>query len=151
MAYSAILLKPNVANFLLFKFCEQKFIQRSPITIAIDCNGLFWLIFEEIWLNYASVLKSAPNSDLFWVRRFFNEYDRVFCTSNATMSFMGKDDFFFAKIGIFCKSIADQISEAYTTIFVLRCGCVGFSMYACWFSVAQIRQFCLFTYPPRSK
>ena len=24
-------------------------------------------------------------------------------------------------------------------------------MYACWFSVPQMRQFCLFTYPPRSK
>ena len=30
-----------------------------------------------------------------------------------------------------------------------RFGCVGFSMYACWFSVTQMRQFCLFTYPPR--
>ena len=30
-------------------------------------------------------------------------------------------------------------------------GCLGFSMYACEFSVPQMRQFCLFTYPPRSK
>ena len=30
-------------------------------------------------------------------------------------------------------------------------GCVGFSMYASGFSVPQMRQFCLFTYPPRSK
>ena len=30
-------------------------------------------------------------------------------------------------------------------------GCVGFSMYACGFSVPQMRQVCLFTYPPRSK
>ena len=29
--------------------------------------------------------------------------------------------------------------------------CVGFSMNACGFSVPQMRQFCLFTYPPRSK
>ena len=28
-------------------------------------------------------------------------------------------------------------------------GCVGFLMYACGFSVLQMRQFCLFTYPPR--
>ena len=34
---------------------------------------------------------------------------------------------------------------------VTRFGCVGFSMYACGFSVSQMRQFCLFTYPPKSK
>ena len=34
---------------------------------------------------------------------------------------------------------------------VTRFVCVGFSMYACGFSVPQMRQFCLFTYPPRSK
>ena len=34
---------------------------------------------------------------------------------------------------------------------VTRFGCIDFSMYTCWFSVPQMRQFCLFTYPPRSK
>ena len=34
---------------------------------------------------------------------------------------------------------------------VTRFGCVGFSMYACGFSVPQMRLFYLFTYPPRSK
>ena len=34
---------------------------------------------------------------------------------------------------------------------VIRFGIVGFSMYACGFYVPQMRQFCLFTYPPRSK
>ena len=29
------------------------------------CNGLFLLILEEKWPNYASGLKSAPNSDSF--------------------------------------------------------------------------------------
>ena len=32
-----------------------------------------------------------------------------------------------------------------------RFGCVGFSMYACGFFMPQMRQFCLFIYPPRSK
>ena len=36
-----------VANILLFNFCEQKFFQHGPITIAIDCNGLSLLIFKE--------------------------------------------------------------------------------------------------------
>ena len=53
----AVLLKPNLVNF-----CEQKFVQHSPITIAIDCNGLFLFIFEEKWPNYASGPKSSLNS-----------------------------------------------------------------------------------------
>ena len=32
----AVLLKPNVANILLFNFCEQKFVQHGPIMIAND-------------------------------------------------------------------------------------------------------------------
>ena len=51
---TAVLLKPKVANILLFNSCEQKFIQHGPITIAIDCNGLSLRIFEEKWPNYAS-------------------------------------------------------------------------------------------------
>ena len=50
----AILLKPNVANIFVFNFCEQKFVQHGPITIAIECNGLSLLNFEEKWPNYAS-------------------------------------------------------------------------------------------------
>ena len=69
---SAVLVKPNVANILLFNFCEQKIVLHFPITIAIDCNGLFLLIFEEKRPNYASGPKSAPNSDSFLVRRLFN-------------------------------------------------------------------------------
>ena len=34
---------------------------------------------------------------------------------------------------------------------VTRFGCVGFSMYACGFSVPQMRQFCMHSYPPRPK
>ena len=41
-------------------FCEQKFVQHGPLTIAIDCNGLSLLIFEEKLPNYASEPKSAP-------------------------------------------------------------------------------------------
>ena len=47
VARSAVLLKTNVANILLFNFCEQKFVQHCLITIAVDCNGLFLLIFEQ--------------------------------------------------------------------------------------------------------
>ena len=60
-----------------------------------------------------------------WMRRLFNVCVRAFCAPNATilfvyipakikMSFIWKDDFFFVKIGIFCKSIAGPLREAYT-------------------------------------
>ena len=95
--------------------------------IAIDCNGLSLLIIEEKWPNYASGPKSAPNSDSIWLYRLFNVCVRVFCAPNATillvyisaknkMSFIWKYHFF-AKIGIFCKSIAGplpSVVEAYT-------------------------------------
>ena len=83
VARSAVLLKADVVNILLFNFCEQKFVQHGPITIAIDCNGLSLLIFEEKWPNYAAGPISAPNSDSFWVRRLFNVCVRVFCASNC--------------------------------------------------------------------
>ena len=106
VARSADLLEPNVANILLFNFCEQKFIQHGSITIAINSNGLSLLIFEEKWPNYISGSKSAPNSDLFWVCRLFNVCVRVFCAPNATIllvyisakinrGLLWKDDFFF--------------------------------------------------------
>ena len=50
-------IKTNVANILLLNFCEQKFVQHTLITIAIDCNGHLLLIFEENWPNYASCAK----------------------------------------------------------------------------------------------
>ena len=108
MARSAVLLKSNAANILVFSFCEQKFVQQGPITIAIDCNVLSLLIFEEKLPNYASRPKSAPNSDSFWVRRLFNVCVQVFCAPNATillvyippnikMSFIWKFDYFLPK------------------------------------------------------
>ena len=114
--------KTNVANILIFNFCEQKFVQHGSITIAIDCNGLSLLIFEEKLPNYASGPKSTQNSDSFWVRWFFNVCVRVFCASNVTILFVYilakiKKMIFFAKIGIFCKSIAGplpSVVEAYT-------------------------------------
>ena len=106
VAHRAVLLKPSVANILLFNFCELNFVQHGPITLAIDCNGLFLLIFEEKLPNYASGPKSALNSDSFWVRQHFNACVQVFCALNACtillvyipakieMSLIWKDDFF---------------------------------------------------------
>ena len=37
----------QMLQYSLLKFCEQKFVQQGPITIAIDCNGLSLLIFKE--------------------------------------------------------------------------------------------------------
>ena len=95
VARSDVLLKPNVANILLFNCCGQQFVQHGLLTIAIECNVLFLLILK----------KNSPIMPL------------------------------------------DQNPHQTVTRF----GCIGFSMYAYGFSVPQTRQFCLFTYPPRSK
>ena len=133
---SAVLLKPNVANILLFNFCEQKFVYQDPITIAIDCNGLYFsTIFEEKWPTYASGPKSAPNSHSFWVLRLFTVSVRVFCAPNASillvyipakikMSFIRKDDFFLPKSSSSVSRsqvyLAKRCLSVYTTIFVRR-------------------------------
>ena len=59
VARSAVLLKPNVANILLFNFCEQKFVQHGPTTMPLDQNSQFRF------------------------RRIFNVCVRVFCVPNA--------------------------------------------------------------------
>ena len=96
VAHSAVLLKPHIANILLFLLCELKCVQHGPITIAIVCNGLSLLNFEEKLLNYTILLVYKP--------------------SKIKMSFFWKDDFFFfSKIGIFCKSIAGPLPSVVQT------------------------------------
>ena len=125
VTHRAILLKPNVANILLFNFCEQKFIQHGPITIAIDCKGL-------LKPNLTNIL-------------LFNFYEQKFVQHNPIT------------ITIDCNSVSFEFSKKNGPIMALdqsphqivtRFGCVGFTMYACGFSVPQC---CSFTYPPRSK
>ena len=111
-------------------FVKKKIVQHGPIMIAIDCKCLSLLIFEKKWPNYASGLKSAPNSDSFWVRRLFNVCVRVFCVSNATilffyisakikMSFICKDDFFFLP-----KSAKSFVSRSQAHLAMRKCiGC----------------------------
>ena len=48
-----VLLKPNVADILLFNFCEHKFVQHGLTSITIDWPLHCLLIFEEKWSNYA--------------------------------------------------------------------------------------------------
>ena len=114
VARSVDLLKSNVANILLFNFCEQKFFQHGPITIAIDWNGFSWLIFDK-WPNYSSGPKSAPNSWL--VRWLLNVCLRVFPVPQMRQFCLftyqprskwasAEKKIFFAKIGIFGKSRA---------------------------------------------
>ena len=125
VARSAVLMKPNVANILLFNFCEQKFVQHGPITIAIDCNGLSLLIFKEKRPNYAYRQKSASNSDSFWVRRLFNVCVRGFlCTKcdNFTCLHTRQDqnEFHLKKMIFFVKIFQNKVAifhsfvQAYT-------------------------------------
>ena len=115
---SAVLLKPNVAKM---------------ITIAIDCNGLSLLIFEEKCPNYSSGPKSAPNSDSFWLGRLLNVCVRVFYAPNAIilfvfipvkikMSFIWKDNFLLPKLVSSVSwsqaHLTKHCSSVYTTILI---------------------------------
>ena len=111
VARSAVLLKSNVANILPFNFYEKKkFVQNGPITIAIDCNGLSLLAFsKKNGPIMPSGPKSAPNSDLFCVRRLLNVCERVFCAPNATILLVYiaakiKMSFSFGKMIFFCQN-----------------------------------------------
>ena len=67
-----VLLEPNVVHVIIFNFWEQKFVEHGTVTLAIDYNGGFLLIFEEKCPNDATVLKCAPNSHSLWMHRLFN-------------------------------------------------------------------------------
>ena len=121
MVCSAILLKPNVANFILFNFCEQKFVQHGPITIAIDCNNLSLIIFEEKCPNYDQNQQqtvtcfgcvgfsmytsgfSVPQIRKFWL---FTYPPRSKWASSEKIIFLPQL--------AFCKSTAGSLSEVYT-------------------------------------
>ena len=110
---SAVLLTPNPPLQFL---CTKS--RHGPITIAIFCNGLFLLIFEEIWPNYAFGPIYAPNSDSFWLRRLFNVCVRVFCAPNATILLV----YIAAKPSVSRSQahLAKRWSSVYTTIFIWR-------------------------------
>ena len=118
VARSTVLLKPNAANISLFNFL--KFVQHVSITISIDCNGLSLLIFEAKWPNYASGSKSAPNSDFFGCVGF-SMYAGFLCLKCYNFACLHTSQeqnelhlircYFFAKIGIFYKSVAGPLSS----------------------------------------
>ena len=114
VARSAVLLKPNVAN-ILFNFCEQKFVQHGPITIAIDCNasscsftkqnGLWTKIRTKQWFVLGASAFQCMRAGFLCLK-----CDNFACLSTR-QRFIWKNDFL-AKIDIFCKSIAGPLSEA---------------------------------------
>ena len=127
MARSAILLKPNVGNILLFNFCEQKFVQHGPTMIAIDRNGLSLLIFEEKWPNYASGPKSAPTSDSFWAFKcmravfLWSKRDNFACLhKRQDQKELHLKRWFFSMIFKVMSQYFPALLSIYTTIFVRR-------------------------------
>ena len=64
VASGPVLLKLNVVHIILFNFWKQKFVEHGTVTLAIDPNSDFFLIFEEKWPYDVTVPKSAPNSHL---------------------------------------------------------------------------------------
>ena len=98
VAGSAVLLKLNVANILLFNFCEQKFFQHDSITIAFDCHDHSISLVEK-WSNYATGPKSANSATRFACVGFsvYATILLVYIPAKIGMSFIWKDDFFLPK------------------------------------------------------
>ena len=102
--------------------------------IAIDCNGLSLLIFEENLPNYEYGPKSVPNSDSFWVHRLFNICLRVFCASNAPIllvnipakikimefSFLPKNVHFILKNAVLCLFLKNVSPSKRVICFILN-------------------------------
>ena len=147
-------------------FCEQKYVQRGLITIAIGCIGLFLLIVEEKWPNYASGPKFAPNSDSFWVRRFFNvcvwstetkccQYPPLhFLWTKIRSKWSDNDRHWLWRplLAHFRRKMAQLCLWAkIRTKQWLVLGASAFQCMRAGFLWPKCAQFCLFTYPPRSK
>lgn len=64
VAHRAVLLNPNVVNIFQFNFCDKKLVQQGSITIAIDCNGHFLLIFIETLRTLTNILFFFETSSL---------------------------------------------------------------------------------------
>ena len=109
VAHSAVLLKLNVANIQLFNFCEQKFIQHGPIMIAIDCNGLSLLIFEKMVVTRFGCVGFSMYACVFSVSQMLQFFLFTYPPRSKWASSEKMIFFFFAKIGIFCKSIAGPL------------------------------------------
>ena len=121
---------------------EHKFVQHGPITIAIDCNVLYLLIFEERWPTYASGPKSAPN-------RTQKQTPNIECSFGcvARSAVLLKPNV----VNIFRFNFYEQKFKNKTRKQWLVLGAPAFQYMCAGFFVPQMRQFCLFTYPPRSK
>ena len=101
--------------------CKTKCCQYPPLHFLWTKIRSTWPDNDRNWMwrpllahvswkfNYACGPKFAPNSDSFWVRRLFNVHTR-----QDENELHLKRWFFFAKMGIFCKSIEGPLVHAYT-------------------------------------
>ena len=99
-----------------FGWVARSAVQHGSITTAIECNGLSLLIFEGKWPHYASrpCLRNKQWLVLGASAFLCPKCDNFAClhTCQDQNELHLKRWFFFAKIGIFYKSIASPLSEA---------------------------------------
>ena len=113
VARITLLLKPNVPIILLFNFCEHSWTWSTLTVTAFSCS------FSKK-NNPIMPLEQNPHHTVtrfgcvgfsmyacgFSVPQFCATILLVYIPAKIKMSFIWKDDFFFAKIGIFCRSQA---------------------------------------------
>ena len=129
-----VIFKIRAQNIECSRPVETKYCQYPPIQFlwikirsAWPDNGPFFCSFSKK-NGPIMPLDQNPHQTVTRVLRLFNVCVRVFYASNETillvyipakikMSFIWKDDVLFAKIGIFCKSIASplpSVVQSYT-------------------------------------
>ena len=105
VARSAVLLKPHVANILLFNFCEHKFVQHGPIRSPLTEQPLFAYFRRKMaqlwfWIKIRTKQWLVLGASAFQCRRagfLCPKFDNFVClhARQDQISFIWKDDFFF--------------------------------------------------------
>ena len=139
-------LKASIICRLIFDDTPQIVVQRCKISAPRWSNEISSAADNAIFKNRAQNVESSfgcvERSAVLLKPNFANILLVNFCEQK----FVQHDPIMLI---IVCKPITPLDKNPHQTVTCFGCG--GISMYAYGFSVPQTRQFCLLTYPPRSK
>ena len=115
VTFSAVLLKPSVANIVLFNFCEQKIRSRNGLSLLIFKENIPIMPLEQN--PHQTVTRFGCVGFSMYACRFSATILLVYIPAKIKMSFIWKDDFFLPKSEFSVSRSQDHLamrSEAYT-------------------------------------
>ena len=136
---------------------SEGFLEFNSPGLSLDTNQIAWVKLTLIKYPSEPIALQNWSPLMCWWRKCVSCRINIYADESYSISFHSKTfqlvfwynfckiyklDFYFRR-----KMALDQNLYQTATCF----GCVGISMYSYGFSVPQMRKFCLFTYPPRSK